>query len=53
MTQLQRFIVLGIGLFFGVLACRECHWLVWVFGAYLGIAAVELLIMMALSRWRP
>ena len=50
MNQLQRFIVLGIGLFFGVLACREYHWLVWVFGVYLGIAAVELLIMMA--RWR-
>ena len=53
MTQLQRFIVLGIGLFFGVLSCWEYHWLVWVFGAWLGIAVVELLIIMALSRWRP
>ena len=50
MTQFQRFIVLGIGLFFGVLACWEYHWMVWVFEAWLGIAAVELLIMMA--RWR-
>jgi hypothetical protein len=53
MTQLQRLIVLGIGLFFGVLACREYHWMVWVFGAWLGIAVMEFLIMMALSRWRP
>lgn len=45
MTQLQRFIVLGIGLLFGALALKQASWIVYIFvGIYLALVVVEVLI---------